>query len=83
MAGVGAPARLNFMVIGFLLWESAAGSSIPLAHKFGARIFSGLRQFIANSGMAVCFVCPQSMTALILFFLSADTGADENTGGYF
>ena len=48
LAGVGSTGSVNFMIIGFCMGV-CNGFAIPVAHKFGARDFSGMRQFIANS----------------------------------
>lgn len=48
LAGVGATGSLNFMIIGFCMGV-CNGFAIPVAHKFGAKDFSGMRQVIANS----------------------------------
>ena len=48
LAGVGATGSLNFMIMGFCMGV-CSGFAIPVAHKFGARDFSGMRQMVANS----------------------------------
>ena len=48
LAGVGSTGSLNFLIIGFCMGV-CNGFSIPLAHKFGAKDYSGMRQFMANS----------------------------------
>lgn len=48
LAGVGATGSINFMVIGFCMGV-CNGFAIPVAHKFGAKDYSGMRQFVANS----------------------------------
>lgn len=48
LAGVGATGSLNFLVIGFCMGV-CNGFAIPVAHKFGAKDYSGMRQFVANS----------------------------------
>ena len=47
LAGVGSTGSVNFLIIGFCMGV-CNGFSIPLAHKFGAKDYSGLRQFTAN-----------------------------------
>lgn len=47
LAGVGATGSINFMVIGFCMGV-CSGFAIPVAHKFGAKDYSGMRQFVAN-----------------------------------
>lgn len=48
LAGVGATGSLNFMVIGFCMGV-CNGFAIPIAHKFGAKDYSGMREVVANS----------------------------------
>ena len=48
LAGVGATGSLNFMIMGFCMGV-CSGFAIPVAHKFGARDYSGMRQMVANS----------------------------------
>lgn len=47
LAGVGATSSLNFMIIGFCSGV-CSGFAIPVAHKFGAKDYSGMRQVVAN-----------------------------------
>lgn len=47
LAGVGATGSISFMVIGFCMGV-CSGFAIPVAHKFGAKDYSGMRQFVAN-----------------------------------
>lgn len=47
LAGVGSTGSVNFLIVGFCMGV-CNGFSIPLAHKFGAKDYSGLRQFTAN-----------------------------------
>lgn len=48
LASVGATGSINFMIIGFCMGV-CNGFAIPVAHKFGAKDYSGMRQFVANS----------------------------------
>lgn len=66
LAGVGATGSLNFMVIGFCMGV-CNGFAIPIAHKFGARDYSGMRQFVANSAWlsAVFAVVMTAVVALL------------------
>ena len=48
LAGVGSTSAINFMIIGFCT-GICAGFSIPVAQCFGARDYSRMRRFIANS----------------------------------
>lgn len=47
LAGVGATGSLNFMIMGFCMGV-CSGFAIPVAHKFGAKDYSGMRQVVAN-----------------------------------
>ena len=42
LAGVGATGSINFMIVGFCMGV-CSGFAIPVAHKFGARDYSGMR----------------------------------------
>lgn len=53
LAGVGATGSINFMIIGFCMGV-CNGFAIPVAHKFGAKDYSGMRQMIANSVWLSC-----------------------------
>lgn len=48
LAAVGSTGSINFLIIGFCSGV-CSGLAIPIAQRFGARDFSGLRKFIANS----------------------------------
>lgn len=66
LAGVGATGSINFMVIGFCMGV-CNGFAIPVAHKFGAKDYSGMRQFVANSvWLSVLFAV--IMTAVVTVF---------------
>lgn len=47
LAGVGATGSVNFLILGFCM-GLCSGFAIPVAHKFGAKDYSGMRQVIAN-----------------------------------
>lgn len=64
LAGVGSTGSLNFMIIGFCMGV-CNGFAIPVAHKFGAKDFSGMRQFIANS-IWLSAVFAVAMTAAVV-----------------
>ncbi len=66
LAAVGSTSSVNFLVIGFCM-GICVGFSIPIAHKFGAGDFVGLRKFVANSvwlGVIIAAI----MTAVTVFF---------------
>ena len=48
LAAVGSTGSINFLIIGFCSGV-CSGLAIPIAQKFGAKDFSGLRRFVANS----------------------------------
>lgn len=48
LAAVGATGSLNFMIVGFCM-GMCTGFAIPIAQKFGAKDFSGMRKYVANS----------------------------------
>lgn len=53
LAGVGATGSINFMIVGFCMGV-CNGFAIPVAHKFGAKDFSGMRQMVANGVWLSC-----------------------------
>ena len=66
LAGVGATGSVNFMIVGFCMGV-CSGFSIPIAHKFGARDYSGMRQFVANSTwLAAAFSAVITVTVVFL-----------------
>ena len=50
LAAVGSTGSLNFMIIGFCM-GLCSGFAIPVAQKFGAKDFCGMRQFVFNSAV--------------------------------
>lgn len=66
LAGVGATGSINFMVIGFCMGV-CSGFAIPVAHKFGAKDYAGMRRFVANSAwLSLAFAV--AMTAVVTYF---------------
>ena len=66
LAALGSTSSINFLVIGFCM-GICVGFSIPIAHKFGAGDFVGLRKFVANSvwlGVIIAAI----LTAVTVFF---------------
>ncbi len=66
LAGVGATGSVNFLVIGFCMGV-CNGFAIPVAHKFGAKDYSGMRQFVANSVWLSAFFAIIMTTVVSLF----------------
>ncbi len=48
LAAVGSTGAINFMVNGFVIGV-CAGFAIPVAQRFGARDYKGMRRYVANS----------------------------------
>ncbi len=48
LAAVGATGSVTFMIIGFCM-GLCTGFAIPIAQRFGAKDYSGMRKFVANS----------------------------------
>ncbi len=65
LAGVGATGSVNFLVIGFCMGV-CNGFAIPVAHKFGAKDYSGMRQFVANSVWLSAFLAVVMTTVVSL-----------------
>ena len=49
LAAVGSTGSINFFVIGFCM-GLCGGFAIPVAQKFGAGDYKGMRKFVANAG---------------------------------
>lgn len=50
LAAVGATGSINFLIIGFCLGV-CNGFALPVAQRFGARDFDGLRRYVGNSAV--------------------------------
>lgn len=48
LAGVGSTGPVNFLIVGFCM-GLCSGFAIPVAHRFGAKDFAGLRRVVANA----------------------------------
>lgn len=66
LAAVGATGSVNFLIIGFCM-GICSGFSIPVAHKFGAGDYGGLRRVVANC-VWLTSVFAVAMTALTTTF---------------
>lgn len=66
LAAVGATSSLNFLIIGFCLGV-CSGFSIPVAQKFGAGDYVGLRKYVAN-GIWLSVIFSVIMTAGTVIF---------------
>lgn len=66
LAGVGATGSINFMILGFCMGV-CSGFAIPVAHKFGAKDYSGMRQVIANCvWLSIVFALVITITVSLL-----------------
>lgn len=65
LAAVGATGSLNFLIIGFCMGV-CNGFAIPLAHKFGAGDYRGLRAFMMNAVyLAVIFAAVMTIFTVV------------------
>ena len=89
LAAVGSTGSVNFLIIGFCMGV-CNGFAIPLAHKFGAGDYKGMRGFMMNA-IYLSAIFAVVMTAVTVVFcrpildghfLYADPGADAHTGKY-
>lgn len=87
LAGVGATGSVNFMVIGFCSGV-CSGFAIPVAQKFGAKDYSAMRAFVANSAwlsMIFAFVMTIVVALLcrnILTWMNTPEDIFENAYSY-
>ena len=66
LAGVGVTGSVNFMIVGFCMGV-CSGFAIPVAHKFGAKDYAGMRQVIANSAwLALLFSALMTVIVVLL-----------------
>ena len=80
LAAVGSTGSVNFLIIGFCMGV-CNGFAIPLAHKFGAGDYKGMRGFMMNA-IYLSAIFAVVMTIVTDHFLYADPGADAHTGKY-
>lgn len=65
LAAVGSTGSLNFLIIGFCMGV-CNGFAIPLAHKFGAGDYRGLRAFMMNSVyLSVVFAAVMTVATVV------------------
>mgnify|MGYP004531742185 CR=1 FL=1 len=50
LAAVGATGSINFLIVGFCLGV-CSGFALPVAQRFGARDYDGLRKYVGNSAI--------------------------------
>ena len=85
LAAVGSTGSINFMINGFCI-GAATGFAIPVAQKFGAGDYKGMRRFVANAGyLAAAFavVMTAAVGVLCMDILRwMDTPEDIIQGAY-
>ncbi|MGN1148823.1 MAG: MATE family efflux transporter [Lachnospiraceae bacterium] len=65
LAAVGSTGSINFLVIGFCMGV-CVGFSIPVAHKFGAGDYVGLRKYVANcTWLGIAFSAIMTFTTVV------------------
>lgn len=65
LAGVGATGSINFLIIGFCSGV-CSGFAIPVAHKFGAKDYSGMRRIVANCAWLSTFFAVVMTVVVVL-----------------
>ena len=66
LAAVGATGSINFLIIGFCM-GICSGFSIPVAHKFGAGDYVGLRKMVANCAwLSIAFAAVMTVVTTLL-----------------
>ena len=78
LAAVGSTGSINFMIIGFCT-GACSGFAIPVAQKFGAGDYDGMRKFVANAGW-LSAVFAAVMTTIVGFLCMRILQLDEHTG---
>lgn len=66
LAAVGSTGSINFLIIGFCMGV-CSGFAIPVAQRFGAEDYQGLRKYVANS-IWLCILFSAVMTILVCAF---------------
>lgn len=66
LAAVGSTGSINFLIIGFCMGV-CSGFSIPVAHKFGAGDYVGLRKMVANCAwLSIAFAAVMTVVTTLL-----------------
>lgn len=68
LAGVGSTSAVNFMINGFVI-GACSGFAIPVAQRFGAQDYSGMRRYVGNI-IWLTIVFSAVMTAVIAMLTS-------------
>lgn len=55
LAAVGATGSINFLIVGFCLGV-CSGFALPVAQRFGAKDYSGLRKYVGNSAVLAIII---------------------------
>jgi len=68
LAAVGSTGSINFMINGFCI-GAATGFAIPVAQKFGAGDYKGMRKFVANAGYLAAVFADHILFRLLFWLL--------------
>ncbi len=66
LAAVGSTGSLNFMILGFCM-GLCSGFAIPVAQRFGAKDFGGMRQYVFNCSI-LCVIFSVVLTVVTVIF---------------
>ena len=55
LAAVGSTGSISFLIIGFCVGV-CSGFTLPVAQRFGAKDYNGLRKFVGNSALVAAFI---------------------------
>jgi putative MATE family efflux protein len=65
LAAVGATGSINFLIIGFCL-GICSGFGLPVAQRFGAKDYDGLRKYVGNSAILAALIAIVMSVATVL-----------------
>jgi putative MATE family efflux protein len=65
LAAVGATGSINFLIIGFCL-GICSGFGLPVAQRFGAKDYDGLRKYVGNSAILAALIAVVMSVATVL-----------------
>jgi putative MATE family efflux protein len=65
LAAVGATGSINFLIIGFCL-GICSGFGLPVAQRFGAKDYDGLRKYVGNSAVLAAVIAVAMAVATVL-----------------
>lgn len=65
LAAVGATGSINFLIVGFCLGV-CNGFALPVAQRFGAKDYDGLRKYVGNSAVLAAIIAIGTAVATVL-----------------